>query len=152
MSLILIRRPHPPVTAVCFADEPRKLELRQRGRKRACAEAGRARKLVRRRRALREAVQHARRGFAERGRLPGRHGAETKYLEHVRRRCERRRALAQETIRPRSERAGYLAWNGKDLAPVLESEVRGDQRAASLARLDDHGRRGEAGDDSVPRR
>ena len=55
----------------------------------------------------------------------------------------------QQRVRPAAEGARDLAGHGKHLAAVLEREVGGDQRAASLARLDDDGRRGEAGDDPV---
>ena len=47
---------------------------------------------------------------------------------------------------------GDLAGNGQHLATLVEREVGGDQRAASLARLDDDRRGGEARDDPVARR
>ena len=45
-----------------------------------------------------------------------------------------------------------LARHREHLAPLLEREIGGDQRAAALARLDDDGRRAQPGDDAVARR
>jgi len=44
-----------------------------------------------------------------------------------------------------------LAVPGEHLPPLLQGEVRGDQCAAPLPRLDDHRRGAEPGDDPVPR-
>ena len=49
------------------------------------------------------------------------------------------------------ELTGYLARNGQYVSTFVESQVGGDQRAAALARLDDHGRVREPGDDPVSR-
>ena len=78
--------------------------------------------------------------------------SEPEQLEHVLRRRERRRAEPEEVVRARGERAGDLARNGEHLAPLLEREIGGDQRAAALARLDDDRRGAEPRDDPVPRR
>ena len=64
-------------------------------------------------------------------------------------RRERRRAASQQAVRARGQRRRDLARHGEDLAALLEREVGSDQRAASLARLDDDRRLGEAGDDAV---
>src|SRR5262249_61589355 len=109
-----------PVAAVGRASEPGQLELRQGGRERPRVEAGRARKLVRRRRALGQPIQHAGRGYAKGRRLPSGHKAEPEYLEHVLRGGKRRGALSQETVCPGGERAGDLAGHGEDLAAVLQ--------------------------------
>ncbi len=53
---------------------------------------------------------------------------------------------------PAETRGGDLAGNDHHLTSVLEREVRRDQRSRALARLDDHGRGAETGDDPVPGR
>ena len=52
---------------------------------------------------------------------------------------------------PAESAARDLARHGEHVAALLESEVRSDERAASLARLDDDRRSAETGDDPVPR-
>jgi hypothetical protein len=44
-----------------------------------------------------------------------------------------------------------LTGDGQYLAPFVEREVRGDEGAAALTRLDDDGRLGEPGDDAISR-
>ena len=70
-------------------------------------------------------------------------------LEHVLRARHGRRAEPEQRIRAGRERARDLARHRKHLAPLLEREVRRDQGAAALARLDHHRRPTEAGDDPV---
>ena len=104
--------------------------------------------LVRARRTI-EPLEDRPRRFAEIDfRLGGRFEAEQ--LEHVAGRGQRRGSEPQERIRSRAQRGRDLTRARKDLASLLEREVRGDQRAASLARLDDDGGLREPGDDSVP--
>ena len=57
-------------------------------------------------------------------------------------------SLSSAFVPAESARAD-LAGHGEHLAPLLECEVGGDQRAAPLACLDDDGRAAEAGDDPV---
>ena len=83
--------------------------------------------------------------FAEPSRRLGAAGElDPERMEHVADAGDRRRAEPQERVRAARERRRDLARNGQDLPPLLEREVGGDQRAASLARLDDHGRAREA--------
>ena len=62
------------------------------------------------------------------------------------------RAEPQEPVAPGGERRRDLARDGEHLPSLLERKIGRDQRAASLARLDDDRRRREPGDDAVPRR
>ncbi len=64
----------------------------------------------------------------------------------------RRRAQAQQCVRPRREARRDLARHREHLAALFERQVGGDQRPAALARLDHDGRIGEPGDDPVARR
>ena len=70
-------------------------------------------------------------------------------LEDVGRSGERRRAEPQECVRSCGQGGRDLARHREDLPPLLEREVGGDQRAASLTRLNDDRRRAETGDDPV---
>ncbi len=55
-------------------------------------------------------------------------------------------------VRARARGRGDLAGNGEHLAPLVEREVGGDQRAAAFARLDDDRGVRQPGDDPVARR
>ena len=55
-------------------------------------------------------------------------------------------------IRALREQGRDLAGDCEHLPPLVEGEVGRDQRAAALARLDDHGRVAQPRDDPVPRR
>ena len=56
-------------------------------------------------------------------------------LEDVSDGGQRRRAQPEERVRSRGERRRDLPWDCEDLAPLLEREVRGDERAAALSGL-----------------
>src|SRR5581483_8116689 len=62
---------------------------------------------------------------------------------------QRCRAELEQRIRARRQRRGDLARHGEDLAALLEREIGGDERTASLARLDNDRRGAEAGDDPI---
>ncbi len=77
---------------------------------------------------------------------------EVERLEHVRRARRRRRTDAEQRVRSRAERRRDLPRHREHLPPVLEREVRGDQRARALAGLDDDRRAREPRDDPIPSR
>ena len=59
----------------------------------------------------------------------GRDRLDADRLEDVRRARHRSRALPQEAVRPGAQSTRDLSGDDENLAPVLEREVRGDQRA-----------------------
>ena len=65
---------------------------------------------------------------------------------------QRRGAELEQRVRPGRERGRDLARHREHLPPLLERQIGRDERAAPLARLDDDGRRAQAGDDAVARR
>ena len=133
------RRRGPPARARSAPQQPRPEPRRRRGPARRCS------------RGLRRA------GGAGRRRAPRcepglDHALDSVRLEHVRGRCDRCRSETKQGVRPRRDSRRDLAGNDHHLAPVLEGEVRCDQRPRALARLDDDGCRTETGNDPVPRR
>ena len=153
MSAILARRPHPPVQAVRLCNRPCQLELGERPCDTRSAQA-RGRGSAGPPRLARSAARRARRPRARRvrrARLRLRRG-NAERLEHVAGARQRRRAEPEQRVGPGRQRRGDLTGHREDLPTRLEREVGRDQRAASLARLDDHGRSGKPGDDPVPGR
>ena len=60
--------------------------------------------------------------------------------------------MREQRVGPGGQSGRDLARHGEHLASFLEREVGRDQRATSLAGLDDDRRGGQAGDDAVARR
>ena len=148
MSAILALQPHPPVETVGLGDRAGELELRERRRDRGGVETALAHESVDATWLSFKCFEHAPRRLAELGRH-GNCGFHAERFEHVLGRCEGRRAKPQQRVRTRRECRRDLARDSEDLAPRLEREVGGDQRAAPLAGLDDDRRNGETGDDPV---
>ena len=137
MSAILALRPHPPVETVGLGNRAGEFELGERSRHCRGVEAGLTDEGIDPARLADEDVEHACRRLAE---LPAKSWVRRRFptpIEHVAGRRERRRAKAQQRVRPRRQRGRDLAGHGEDLPPGLECEVGGDQGAAALARLDD---------------
>ena len=79
-------------------------------------------------------------------------GLDPERLEHVSHGRQGSGALAQQVVRARRETARDLPGDGEDVAPELEREIGRDQGTGPLARLHDHRRQREGGDDPVTSR
>src|SRR5207249_581492 len=121
-------------------------ELRERGRHLARSETRGAQELVGAGGAPSERLEHARRGFAELDRRGRTRQAEA--LENVACAGRRCRTQPEQRVRAGGQRRGDLPRDREDLTTLLQREIRRDQRAAALARLDDDRRGAQTGDDS----
>ena len=131
-QLARVRRTTPSSTEIDVCE----LEESEGARERAWLEPARAPELVECRVSRIEGGEHrARRRIVRQ--VGCRPRCEAHGLQHVGGRRDRCGAESQERVRAVTQGGGDLPGNREYLPPVLEREIGGDQRARSLARLDD---------------
>jgi hypothetical protein len=110
----------------------------------------RAHELVGRERAVAKPAEKLLCGRAN-GRFLSHHRREAEHLEYVACTGHGDGSEAEQRVCPAGEGARDLSGHRENVSSFFEREVGGDERAASLPRLDDDGRLAEARDDPVAR-